>query len=428
MLDYKAIEIFTNEAARCGSKPVVEAVLQYVHDLNIAARCIVTRGISGCYENGEVATRRLKVLSFNLPVQIYIVVPSAETQRIFDGLTGMIRDGIVALQDLNVISRRTQKTFFRRHLKVRDVMTHEPKYVKALTPLSDTTRLLLSSIFTGLPVLDDQQRPIGVITQGDLIRNGGLPLRLSLLAESDQHHSEAVFHQLASRHAGEVMTSPVVMTSADRSLTEAVDLMLTKDVKRLPVVDSHGGLIGMLSRLDIFRTVMCEAPDWTAFQAKRIELGTLKRVCDILRRDMHCVLPDTTLEKVIQIIDTNDIQRVAVVDPDGKLLGLISDRDLLRFFKPKQEGIWHLLSKIKYAFLQEDAFRTDFKQCLADTRADTVMTSDLITVHEEMPIEAAIGLMIEKGLKRLPAVDAAGRFQGMISRDSLLRVGFGQPT
>ena len=52
------------------------------------------------------------------------------------------------------------------------------------------------------------------------------------------------------------------------------------------------------------------------------------------------------------------------------------------------------------------------------------MTTDLITVPEDMLIEDAICLMTEKAIKRLPVIDADGRFKGMISRDSLLRTGF----
>jgi CBS domain-containing protein len=52
------------------------------------------------------------------------------------------------------------------------------------------------------------------------------------------------------------------------------------------------------------------------------------------------------------------------------------------------------------------------------------MTTELITVREEMLIEEAIALMIGKGLKRLPVVDSDGKFKGMISRDALLRTGF----
>ncbi len=425
MLTYRAIEIFTSEAARCRKKPLADAVIQYIRGLKIAARCIVTRGIAGCYEGGEVATTRLEVLSFNQPVRIYIVVPAEETDRVLDGLDGMIGEGIVALHDLNVLSYRANNTFFPRQLKVRDVMTPSPKSVAAAAALNDTVRLLLSSVFTGVPVVDSENRPVGVITQGDLITRGGLPLRLGLLAASDENRRESVLNQLASRQAAEVMTTPAIIIADDRPLAEAVDLMLAKGVKRLPVVDPAGRLAGMLSRLDIFRTVMREAPDWNAFRAQKIEVAHLKSVGDILRRDTHTVSPETPLDEVIRVIDHNDIQRVAVIDAEGKLLGLISDGDLLHFFKPEHEGIWQRLAKVKDPFKQ-DACRGDLQRCLMATTAGAVMTTDLVTVREELLIEEAIGLMIDKALKRLPVVDADGRFKGMVSRDSLLRAGFGK--
>ena len=427
MLNYKAIEIFTSEEARYRKKPVADAVMQYIKDLKIAARCIVTRGVAGCYESGEVSTGRVVVLSLNMPIRIYIVLPAAETDHVLNGLNGIVTDGIVALHDLNVLSHRTRNAFFPRQLMVRDLMTRDPVSVTAGTPLSDTVRLLLSSIFTGLPVVDAKRRPIGVITQGDLISKGGLSLRLGLLAESDRNRIESILNLLASRQAAEVMTTPAVMIAENRLLSKAVELMLTKGVKRLPVVDETGGLTGMLSRLDIFRTVMREAPDWNAFKAQHIEVEDLKRVEDILRRDVQAVSPETPLSEVIRLIDANDLQRVAVVDGEGMLLGLIADRDLLRYFKPDQESVWHLLTKVKQPFKQEACRAGDLQRCLAETTAGAVMTTELITAREEMLIEEAIALMIDKGLKRLPVVDNDGRFKGMISRDSLLRAGFGGP-
>jgi CBS domain-containing protein len=221
------------------------------------------------------------------------------------------------------------------------------------------------------------------------------------------------------------MAAPAVTIVDDRPLAEAVERMLDKGVKRLPVVDRTGRLTGMLSRIDIFRTVMREAPDWNAFHAQKIEVARLIRVGDILRRDTQTVSPDTPLDEVIRGIDHNDIQRVVVVDDRGKLLGLISDGDLLRFFKPEHEGIWHLLARARHHFRQ-DACRGDLQRCLLETTAAAVMTTDLVTVREEMLIEEAIGLMVEKALKRLPVVDGDGRFKGMVSRDSLLRSGFGE--
>ena len=82
MQPYNIIEIFIGEEARWQGQPLYNAMVQLVHDLKIAARCMVTKGIEGSYENGEIATSRLEVLSYNLPVRITIIAPAAESERI----------------------------------------------------------------------------------------------------------------------------------------------------------------------------------------------------------------------------------------------------------------------------------------------------------------------------------------------------------
>ncbi|MCL1979881.1 MAG: DUF190 domain-containing protein [Proteobacteria bacterium] len=417
MLDYQAIEIFTNEEARHQGKPIADAVIQYIRGLKIAARCMVTRGIAGCDESGEVATSRLELLSYNLPIRISIILPAAIASQVLAGLDPMIGNGIIAVRDLTMVSHKAATTFFPRQLAVRDVMTASPARVTAESPASEAAYLLLSSIFTGLPVVDGQGCPVGVVTQGDLISRAGLPLRLGLLAESAPADIDAA---LAHRRVGEIMTAPAVTIKNDRPLAEAVELMLARQLKRLPVVDQTGQLVGMLSRLDIFKTAMREAPDWAAFRAQNIAVYNLQTVADIVRRDTLTVAADTPIDRLIPIINHNDLQRVAVVDGDGRLIGMIADSDLLGYFKPDPEGLRALFSRLARPFGKDLAHR------LANTTAGEIMRTDIPTVRESMAIEEAIRLMITERQKRLPVVDDHGRFQGMISRDSLLRSGFGQ--
>ena len=424
MLNYKAIEIFTNEEARHRNKPVTDAVLDYIRELKIAARCIVTRGIAGYYESGEVASGRLEVLSYNLPIRIYIILPAAEIRLVLAGLDERVGNGIIALHDLAVVSHKAANTFFPRQLIVRDVMTPEPASVTVDTPLNVAASLLLSSIYTGLPVVDGRMRPIGVLTQGDLIHKGGLPLRLGLLSESGQEGIAAVMADLAAKRVGDAMTAPALVIREDHPLTEAVDLMLARAMKRLPVVDTDGRLVGILSRLDVFKTVMREAPDWDAFRAQEIEVRNLRTVADITRRDTHTVRAEATIDQVIRIIDGNDIQRVAVVDEAGRLLGVIADSDLMRYFKPGQDGLGLLLAKLTQPFRKEAG--SSLEERLRRTSAREVMDGNMPTIREDGLIEEAIRMMTEQRLKRLPVVDEAGVFKGMISRDSLLRTGYGR--
>lgn len=423
MMQYKMIEIFTGEETRWHGKPLAEAVVRHVQALRIPARCLVTKATEGCYENGVVATWRFEVFSHNMPLKIVIVLPAPESEKVLSEIEAMVTDGIVTIRDLNVVSYKTSRVTVSGVTMVRDIMTHSPKRVTMSTPLDKVVRLLLSSVFTGVPVVDQEDRPVGVVSQSDLIYKAGLPMRLGLLAEAGGDGMSAVDAALARKTAGEVMTSPAISIDEDSRLTEAVDLMLDKTVKRLPVVDSLGRLTGMVSRIDIFKTIMKESPDWRTFTKQSIEVGNLRFVSDIMRRDTRTVLPETSVEEVIRIIDADDIQRISVVDNDGRFLGLISDKDLLLSFSGHREGMMDFLaSKIPYTERRKK-HREIFDLLQVKTAAQ-VMKTDIVTVQEDCTIDEALKLMTEKAFKRLPVLDAEGRFKGMISRDSVLRTGF----
>jgi CBS domain-containing protein len=384
---------------------------------------MVTRGIEGAYENGEIATGRLEVLSYNMPVRITIIIPAGEVDRVFSVVEEMVTDGIIAARDVDVISHKTRGMLIPRHTRVSEIMTPAPRTVTPITPLSEVARLLLSSTFTGLPVVDEENRPIGVISRGDLVYKGGMPMRLGLLAESDREKMNVALEALAQKKASEVMTRPAVTIAQDQMVTEAVRLMLSKEVKRLPVIDAAGKLVGIVSRVDIFHTIIRECPNWKAFQGQSIQVDNLRFVADIMRRDTYTVLPETPLEEVMRIIDCSDIQRVCVVDKDGYFLGLISDKDLLIAFSEHHPGIWdYFVSRIP--FTERSRRNKELREILNARTAAKVMKTDIVTVQEDTSIEDAIRLMIGRAIKRLPVVDAEGKFKGMISRDSLLRAGF----
>jgi CBS domain-containing protein len=319
-MNYRLITIYTAEEVRSKGRPLLDAVVDYVKGLKIAARCVVTRAMAGCYETGEIASQSLLTISYNMPVKIEIVLPAAESEAVLEALETLVPDGIVAVRELDVRSYKTRQNLIPRQIKVRDIMTPDPQRVTPETPVQDVVRLLLGVTFTSVPVVDRAGRPLGIITQGDLVYRAGLPLRLGLLADSAPGRKNSALAALAGKLAEAVMTRPAVVITEDHRLTDAVDLMLRKDVKRLPVVDENGLLTGVLSRVDVFRTITREGPDWEAFRQRNVQVENLRYVSDIMRRDSQTVGPDTPVEEVIRIIDTDDIQRVAVVGPEGRFL------------------------------------------------------------------------------------------------------------
>ena len=138
-------------------------------------------------------------------------------------------------------------------MQVKNVMTKRVVSVGPRTPLKEVARLLVSKQVSGLPVVDEDGSVLGVVSEGDiLVKERGRPGSGSLLdhlLEVNGH--DAVKHD--ARDAGESMTSPAITIRPARPLAEAAALMLDRCVNRLPVVDHHGKLVGIVTRADLVR-------------------------------------------------------------------------------------------------------------------------------------------------------------------------------
>jgi CBS domain-containing protein len=134
-------------------------------------------------------------------------------------------------------------------MKVRDLMTTDPITTTPDALLKEAARIMVREKISGLPVMEGS-KVVGIVTEGDFLRqeaNRDQPYRLSLL--------EALFGEGAAEPAvetvGEVMTEPVITITPDATVSEAARVMSHRRVKRLPVLDDGGNLIGVISRADV---------------------------------------------------------------------------------------------------------------------------------------------------------------------------------
>ena len=143
-------------------------------------------------------------------------------------------------------------------MKVRDVMTPNVVSVAADMPVPEIAKLMLDRRISAVPVIDAKQHVVGVISEGDLIRRPELGtdkprsrwLRF-FMSDEDRAHDYVKTHGL---HAREVMSQPVVSVSPQATLTDVVDLMTTRRIKRVMVLE-HGKLVGVVTRSDLLRTL-----------------------------------------------------------------------------------------------------------------------------------------------------------------------------
>lgn len=422
-LDYRMIEVFTNEEAKYKGQSLHAAIVLRVRDLRIAARCIVLRGVAGCYETGEIATQGIEVLSFNMPLKIEIILPSAELERVLPIIEEMVGEGIVVVGDRSMRVHRVRARLLPRNLHVADIMTRSPRSIGPAASAAEIVRILLAGDFNAVPVVDTRTKPIGIVTQGDLINRAAMPVRLGLLRAMTREHLDATLEALSEIKAQDIMSSPLVLVR-EITVPEAVRLMLGRNLKRLPVVNKDGILTGNLSRFDIFRIVTNETPEWRAIEAQKVEVvGRIRRVGEVMRRDVRAVKPGTPLEEVMRIIDENDIQRVMVVDDAGKLLGMIFDKDLLALFSGHRIGVWDRIAGRLTFTAMGQKHKAVLEKAGKKTAAE-IMKKELVTVDEETTLDEAIRLMTIHQIKLLPVVEKDGTFVGVVGRKMLLSLPF----
>ncbi len=142
-----------------------------------------------------------------------------------------------------------------------DVMTREVVTVRPATLLADAIRLMLGRRVTGLPVVDDSFRLVGLLTEGDLlhrVETGTDSIRFGwLYALVAQGHLAGHYVHTHGRRVQDAMTHDVLTVGETASLDEVIRIMETRHVRRVPVV-ADGRLIGIVSRSDLLRALGTE--------------------------------------------------------------------------------------------------------------------------------------------------------------------------
>jgi CBS domain-containing protein len=140
----------------------------------------------------------------------------------------------------------------RWHSTVRDVMTTEVVTVDRITPYKEIARLLAEHKISAVPVLTIGRHVAGVVSEADLLAAEDQDARKARTGKVDHlpwPRAQAKQHPPLS--AEQLMTSPAVTIHPDAPIPRAASLMHARHVKRLPVVDPDGKLLGIVSRRDL---------------------------------------------------------------------------------------------------------------------------------------------------------------------------------
>jgi CBS domain-containing protein len=143
-------------------------------------------------------------------------------------------------------------------LTVRDIMTTNVVTVRADASFKDIAVRLREHRVSAFPVLDEDGTVIGVVSEADLLLKEALPLSEEALSEEDalEGARPGILRQRAQEKAravtaADLMSRPAVTVGVEDSVEHAARLMYARGVKRVPVTDAAGRLVGIVSRADV---------------------------------------------------------------------------------------------------------------------------------------------------------------------------------
>ena len=160
---------------------------------------------------------------------------------------------------------------------IKDVMTTRVISVTRDASFRTMAAALHEYRISAFPVLDDEGKVIGVVSEADMLAKQalesepkGMPGMIAGLLRRKEHE------KARGTTAGDLMTSPAVTVTPDDTLERAARLMYTRKVKRLPVVDANGRLVGIVGRSDLLSVF------------DRSDEAIRREILDqVIRRDVH---------------------------------------------------------------------------------------------------------------------------------------------
>jgi len=216
---------------------------------------------------------------------------------------------------------------------VGDVMTRRVVAVRKDASFREMAAMLRSSRISAFPVVDDAGRVIGVVSEADLlVKEAAQADSMSLLAALRHFRAE---DKAAGITAGDLMTEPAVTIGPDAPVQEAARRMYDRRVKRLPVVNAAGHLMGIISRIDVLSVF-----DRTDGEIrKEVTRQVLPGILLTAPRDLDVTVRDGIVTLAGQLRSDHDSR--AVLEAVRHVQGVVAVRDRLGYpaHGPSASGI-----------------------------------------------------------------------------------------
>ena len=435
------LTLYLGESDQWQGQQLYVALLQVLRNAGCAG-ATVTRAVAGYGAGARLHEQKAWQWSSDAPVIVQVIDQPLRLQRLMPQIQEMMQGGMITLQEIEVLKySHARRQGLSTKIPVHQVMETTITTVDLEMPASTIVELLLQAPFRVVPVIDTHHRLHGIVSTGDLINAGLLPMRRGLVRQArelDMQTADTIASEMhtTSQHAlraQEIMNRSVRTIHPDQPLREAAQIMIDSRVRNLPVVDNTGRLLGMVTRADLLQAIRTSPlMSQEASSATQPLLHThplpgvsaqQQPVTVYLNTEVVAVEEETPFAETIDTLITSPLKRVVVIDAARQVKGIISDVDVLA--RIQEEGRSHLLAVLadwargKPARAQLGALHTVTGK--ARVAAD-IMNPHVVTVTATTTIQEAVEVMMTTHRKILPVVDQQGCLMGTVGRSDILRV------
>ena len=144
---------------------------------------------------------------------------------------------------------------------VKDIMNSSVKTAKADTPIKEIASIMCFNKISGVPVVDDNNKLVGVLSEKDILRAMFPDVEQIMLegAKTDFESREDDYKNILDKKAGDLMTQTVASVTPDMPLLKAASMMCVKQIRRIPVTDDNNQLVGIISIGDVHKAIFQES-------------------------------------------------------------------------------------------------------------------------------------------------------------------------
>lgn len=144
---------------------------------------------------------------------------------------------------------------------------------------------------------------------------------------------------------------------------------------------------------------------------------TTSMVKDFMIQDVVSINPDASIKELLKVLTKHGTGGVPVVDSENKLIGTVSDGDIIRYLSPKEGSVHDSIYDI---VVDKEETEQEVLEEKINTAVDKLMnTPHIYSVNEYDTFEKAIHILSQHRLKKLPVLDLDGKVKGIISRGDI---------